>query len=481
MKTSDEPPTGRDETRAASLFDRHRLDIFRQTDRLFAGTMLFEWVAGVTTALYVSPRAWSGASSAVHVHVWAALFLGGAIVSLPVVLCLMRPGLAMTRHIVAVAQMLYGSLLIHLTGGRIETHFYVFASLALLAFYRDWQVLVSASAVVALDHILRGLFWPRSVYGVTAIEPWRWIEHAGWVIVEVAFLIRSCFRSVREVRAIAERQAELARANDVLQQEISERERVEEELRSANAELAVAHEQSVEASQVKSAFLANMSHELRTPLNAIIGYSELLQEMAANQIQADAAPDLEKINRAGKHLLALIDNILDLSKIEAGKMELLPEHFRISDLIREMAASVEPLLTRNANTLELGGGEGLGMMYSDLTRLRQCLLNLLSNACKFTRHGTIRLETTRERRADREWIVFRVQDSGIGMTLSQIDRIFQAFAQADASTTRKYGGTGLGLAITKRISQMLGGDVTVQSTPGQGSTFSLRIPATLGR
>ena len=224
-----------------------------------------------------------------------------------------------------------------------------------------------------------------------------------------------------------------------------------------------------------------MSHELRTPLNAIIGYSELLQEMAAKQIPTNPAPDLEKINRAGKHLLALINNVLDLSKVEAGKMELLPEHFSISELVRELIDSVQPLLIKNANTLELGAGEGLGMMYADLTRIRQCLLNLLSNACKFTRHGIIRLETTRETRADREWIVFRVHDSGIGMTPSQIDRLFQAFTQADASTTRKYGGTGLGLAITKMISEMLGGDITVESTPGQGSTFTLRIPASPGR
>ena len=343
---------GTDQSYAAWLFDRHRREIFRQTDQLFATTLVFEWTAGLVTAATLSPRAWAGATSTVHGHVWAALFLGGAIVSLPVILCLIRPGWPLTKNVVAIAQMLYGALLIHLTGGRIETHFYVFASLALLACYRDWKVLVSASVVVALDHMLRGLYWPRSVYGVLAIEPWRWVEHAGWVIAEDAVLIGSCFRSVREMRAIAERQAELARANEVLQQEIGERERIEEKLRSTNAELGLAHEASLEASRVKSAFLANISHELRTPLNAIIGYSELLQEMAALKMPMDPAADLVKINQAGKHLLAIINDILDLSKIEAGKLELLPENIAVSDLVREMDSLAQQLSIKNANTFE---------------------------------------------------------------------------------------------------------------------------------
>jgi PAS domain S-box-containing protein len=281
-------------------------------------------------------------------------------------------------------------------------------------------------------------------------------------------------------RRVYERTAELARANEVLQQEIGERERVEEVLRRVNADLVLAHERAVEASQVKSTFLANMSHELRTPLNAIIGYSELLQELAAKQIAKDPTADLEKINRAGKHLLTIINDILDLSKIEAGKVQLMPEHFHVAELIREMENIVTPLVAKNANSLEIVGDLGFGTMYTDLTRLRQCLLNLLSNACKFTRHGTVVLRVARETRPDADWVVFSVRDSGIGMTPEQVGRLFQAFTQADATTTRKYGGTGLGLAITKKISQMLGGDVEVESTVGEGSTFSMSIPASLG-
>jgi PAS domain S-box-containing protein len=279
--------------------------------------------------------------------------------------------------------------------------------------------------------------------------------------------------------ALLEAHDELASANKVLKREVLERERIEGELRLTNEELVEAHERALEASRVKSTFLANMSHELRTPLNAIIGYSELLQEMAALKIKKDPAADLEKISGAGKHLLALINDILDLSKIEAGKMEFMPEQFRIAELIRETVNSVQPQLTKNANTLLIRCEDDLGTMSTDATRLRQCLLNLLSNACKFTKNGTIHLDVDRETGPEGDRVVFRVQDSGIGMTPEQVGRLFQAFTQADASTTRKFGGTGLGLAITKKLSEMMGGDVTVESIAGQGSIFTIRIPAAL--
>ena len=281
-------------------------------------------------------------------------------------------------------------------------------------------------------------------------------------------------------RRVLERTAELARTNDALHAEILGREQVEEKLRRVNADLVLAHERAVEASQTKSTFLANMSHELRTPLNAVIGYSELLQEMAARKIPKDPLPDLEKINRAGKHLLMLINDILDISKIEAGKMQLLPEIFGIADLVREMEATIRPLAAKNSNALEVQAADDLGTMQSDVTRVRQCLLNLLSNACKFTNDGTVGLIVRREASSGRDWIIFQVRDSGIGLTPEQIARLFQAFTQADASTTRKYGGTGLGLAITKKICQLMGGNIAVESVPGVGSTFTLRLPANLG-
>ncbi|MBW1844823.1 MAG: GAF domain-containing protein, partial [Deltaproteobacteria bacterium] len=231
------------------------------------------------------------------------------------------------------------------------------------------------------------------------------------------------------------------------------------------------------ASRHKSQFVANMSHELRTPLNAIIGYSEMLQEEAEDLGQEDFLPDLRNIHVAGKHLLSLINDILDLSKIEAGKMELYLEHFDVATMVRDTVATIQPLVEQNANKLQLDCQDDESAMHADLTKVRQALFNLLSNACKFTDQGTITLSVSRESINASPWMRFRVSDTGIGMTPQQMDKLFQAFSQADASTTREYGGTGLGLAISRKFCQMMGGDITVESVFGEGATFTIRLPA----
>jgi hypothetical protein len=230
------------------------------------------------------------------------------------------------------------------------------------------------------------------------------------------------------------------------------------------------------ANQHKSAFLASMSHELRTPLNAIIGYSEMLQEEAADLAQEAFLPDLRKINTAGKHLLELINAVLDLSKIEAGKMDLFIESFDVATLTTEIAAVVQPLADRNGNRLEVRCDPGTGEMRADLTKVRQALFNLLSNACKFTERGAVTLAATQEASDGGDRIAFTVSDTGIGMTEEQVGRLFQEFTQAESSTSRRYGGTGLGLALTRRLCRLMGGDVAVESAPGRGSTFTMRLP-----
>jgi PAS domain S-box-containing protein len=210
-------------SRAADLFRVHRRSIMERTDRLFAWLLAAEWLAGIVIALWVSPQTWAGRVGQTHLHVWSAVGLGGVIVSFPILLALLRPGARLTRHVIGVGQMLFGALLIHLTGGRIETHFFVFGSLAFLAFYRDWKVLVSASVVVALDHLLRGVFWPQSVYGVLVASPWRTLEHAAWVLFEDMFLIAACARGVEEMWRIAERQAQLEETNAGIERQVVER------------------------------------------------------------------------------------------------------------------------------------------------------------------------------------------------------------------------------------------------------------------
>jgi PAS domain S-box-containing protein len=254
-----------------------------------------------------------------------------------------------------------------------------------------------------------------------------------------------------------------------VQTDVTERKRFEEELRRAK-------ESAEAASRSKSAFLANMSHELRTPLNAIIGYSEMLREEAEDLGRPEFVADLTRIYASGKHLLGLINDVLDLSKIEAGRMDLYFEPFAIAELVQGVLSTIQPLAEKSGNAIVLNHSGDLGMMQSDQAKVRQALLNLLSNAAKFTRQGTITVDVAREPGERAGWVLFRVTDDGIGMTVEQIGKLFRPFTQADSSTTRQYGGTGLGLTITRRYCQMLGGDVTVSSTPGRGSTFTIRLP-----
>ena len=643
--------------RADVLLKEYQRDLYQRTDRLFAWLMGFQWIAGIIFALWVSPLAWSGTSSAIHIHVWAAVVLGGVLSLFPALLAILRPGETSTRYTIAVAQMLMSALLIHLTGGRLETHFHVFGSLAFLAFYRDWRVLIPATVVVALDHMLRGLFWPQSVYGVLVASEWRWIEHAAWVIFEDVFLIMACLRGDAEMRDRAERtsvleqevrtrqqaendahslasltssvglaltkstnvdhmlercagalvadldgglariwtlsqngqmlelrasagvsarldgrqsrvpigsftvgaiagtrrslvtdaanvdpqlddpewatregivafagypllvdaklvgvmaifsrreftpsalesmaavadgiavgverkraEAELARHTRHLQEAHDTQRKNAQQLAVLVEELRVAQKHAEAATRAKSDFLASMSHELRTPLNAIILYSELLQEVAEDHGQDSFITDLERIQFAGKHLLELINGILDLSKIEAGKMTLSLETFDVRAMIDELLHSVEPLVQQNDNTFTVHCGLRVAEMTADLTKTRQILLNLLSNAAKFTRGGTIVLDVEPCLIGERPALEFSVMDTGVGMTPEQAAKVFDPFTQADVTTTRKYGGTGLGLALVSRFCTLMGGEVALHSQPNVGSRFTVRLPVTV--
>jgi signal transduction histidine kinase len=253
------------------------------------------------------------------------------------------------------------------------------------------------------------------------------------------------------------------------------------ERKRAELALAGAKEAAEAANIAKSAFLANMSHELRTPMNALLGYSEMLMEEAEDLGQSDFVPDLKKINQAGTHLLALINDVLDLSKIESGKMEAFAEDIDVNSLLDEVTTTAQPLIDKNGNRLEIIRGEQLGMVHQDITKIRQSLLNLLSNAAKFTHEGQITLRVQRAQHGSVDWLTFAVSDTGIGIPADKINHVFEEFSQADESTTRDYGGTGLGLAISRRFCRLLGGTLTVESQPGKGSTFTIHLPAILPR
>ncbi|MCY1010083.1 ATP-binding protein [Nannocystis pusilla] len=263
-------------------------------------------------------------------------------------------------------------------------------------------------------------------------------------------------------RRVEERTIALTRANRKMESEIRVRRQAEE--------------QALEANRIKSSFLANMSHELRTPLNAIIGYSEILLEDTARPDLHELHEDLGKIHGSAEHLLALISDILDLSKIESGKMDINIEAFQLGDVLGSVMSHLAPLAERNGDTLKLRCARDLGELKTDRTKLHQILSNLLSNACKFTHNGRIELSIRIQAEGGRSWYRFEVSDTGIGIAPDVLERLFAPFVQADSSTTRKFGGTGLGLAISRHYARMLGGDITVRSQPGVGSVFTLRLP-----
>jgi len=561
--------------RADELFQQHRQEIYRKTDQLFARLMLFQWVAAIMIAMIISPQTWVGQSSYIHIHIWAAIFIGGAISIFPIWMTRAWPGTALTRHIIAVAQMLMSVLLIDLTGGRIETHFHVFGSLVILSFYRDWRVLISATIVVYLDHFLRGIYWPYSVYGVLSASPWRSVEHAGWVIFEDVFLVISCLRSIREMRFIANRTAALesseqnfrqifeeapigiavvgldshyAQVNATLcnmvgysEEELTSRtpseitycddidkdRQLTQRLLSDTARTSVekryvrkdgeiiwatrtaclmrdesgkprhylamveditqrkkdavaleeAKDEAERANRAKDKFLAILSHELRTPLTPV------LMSAAALEREPGIKPELRRqfgMMRRNVELEArLIDDLLDLTRVSHGKLQLL---FSGPVDVHSLLAHSEQIVRGDARNkslvlrLELTANEH--HVAGDDTRINQVFWNLLKNAIKFTPAGG--QITVRTANPSPGQLVITVSDNGIGIDQQTLPFVFRAFEQGDIRGMQPCSGLGLGLSISKAIVDLHGGTIRAESAGrGLGAVFTVELSTVL--
>ena len=432
-EAQDRHPSSAD--RASELFREHLHGIWVRTDRMFAGLMLFQWMAGIAVALLVAPRTWEGGFSRTHLHVWAAILLGGVFTAFPVALAAMRPGSVVTRHVIAVGQMMTSALLIHLTGGRIESHFHVFGSLAFLAFYRDWPVLISASVVVAADHLLRGVYWPQSVYGVASIEPWRWVEHAWWVVFEDWFLILSILQSRSEMLGIAERQTRLEASNTELE-----------------------------------AFSYSVSHDLRTPLRHIAGFSAQLQRRAETSLDDKGRRHLDLIAESAERMGRMIDDLLSFSRM--GRSEMQRATVALGPLVKDALQDLHEETKARRIDWRIGP---LPEVSGDPAMLRLVLANLLSNAVKYTRTRPEARVEVGAQSVNGETTVF-VRDNGVGFDMQYVGKLFGIFQRLHTPET--FEGTGIGLANVRRIINRHGGRTWAEGEVDRGAAFYFSLPAT---
>lgn len=497
------------EARSEELFLDHRQRIYAQTDRLFAGLMIFQWIAGIVIALVVSPKTWMGALSQTHVHVWAAVGLGGAIAILPVCLGIFMPGHVLTRNVIAVAQMLFSALLIHLTGGRIETHFHVFGSLAFLAFYRDWKILVPATVIVAADHMLRGLFWPQSVFGILAASPWRWIEHTAWVLFEDLFLISSCQKSVEEMKNIAERTAQLEAHNRLV--EVKVRERTRELLESKEKLAAEVTERKkletmifhAEKMAAVGQLAAGVAHEINNPVGFISNNMEMLEQYVGDYgkilgMVEDLKKSIEEENlektKAIVRDIVKFEKEIDLDYIINDVGKLLQYNQKGIERIRKIVLDLRTFAREDNDTMDFVRIEEvidsiLSIVYNEIKykaelkknygdtplvkcntqRMGQVFINLLVNAVQaIEEKGTIEITTYRQDK----YVCIDISDTGKGIPQQNMEKIFEPFF-----TTKPIGqGTGLGLSVSYEIMKKHKGEIQVKSKSGRGTVFTIMLP-----
>jgi len=455
------------EVLAAELFSQHQEQVHRRVDRLFAWLMVGQWLFALTVALLRSPYSWEGQVRAVHVHVYAALFLGGALSAFPILLAWLRPGEVRTRYAMAVSQPLWSALLIHLTGGRIETHFHVFGSLAFLAFYRDGLLLLTASAIVVADHFGRGALWPESIYGTLSPEWWRFLEHTFWVLFLDIVLLHSCRSSQREMRAMAERQAAVELSSRQLSDSLKQ-------LHATRAQLLLADRLAVIGQ-----LAAGVGHELNNPLAYVLSnityvHDELSQTKSAPTVEQrqELLSAMTDAREGAERMRLIVQDLKTLSRpADPGR--------GVADL-RAVVQTAVKMASREigcrARMVEQCGD--VPPVQASEGRLGQVFLNLLINAAHAIPEGQVEHHEIRvmARQHEPGFVTVEVSDTGCGIPSANLERIFDPFF-----TTKPQGeGTGLGLSVSHSIVTSLGGSMSVESKVGQGTTFRLRLPTAEG-
>jgi len=498
--------------RSEEIFLERIHTLSAKTDRIFALLFVLQWAAAIITAVLISPLTWTGPVSEVHIHLWSAIFLGGLLTSAPVYLALTRPGRFETRIIISIAQACFSGLLIHLSGGRIETHFHIFGSLAFLAFYRDWRVLLPATLVVASDHLLRGLFWPESVFGILSASPWRAFEHAGWVIFEDVFLVWSCVEGTREIRSASRAQAQLEIVNYAVEKQVAER-TSELQTRTQELEHAIQHERAMESQLARSQKLvaAGVAHEINTPMQFVNdnlhflkdcsdGLFDVLESFRDNLLDTNEkkaweerqADFLEKVQqyrfeRMQKQMPLAIEESLEgvqrvVTIVRAMKEFSHPGTAEkvstdINEAIRS-TATISKNRWKYAADIKLQLTDDLPDVKTLTAELNQVLLNLVVNAGdaiaeklgeNSSEKGTITIRTY----VTEDYLMIEIADTGCGIPDEIRERVFDPFF-----TTKDVGkGTGQGLSISYDvIVNKHQGKLHLQSTPGEGTTFTISLP-----
>ncbi len=436
--------------------------VFERIDKYFQILLSVEWVFGIITALFISPRTWSGSLSQTHTHLWAAIFLGGVIVSFPIIVVFFQKGTKLSRYMMACSQMLFGALLIHLMGGRIEAHFHIFGSLAFLAAYRDWKVLIPATIIVIADHIIRGIYWPQSIYGVITASEWRWLEHAAWVIFEDLFLIITLKENRNDMISLAEKRAEIELHN--LKIELLVKEKTEE----------VKREQAKLLHSSKMATLGEMAggiaHEINNPLTIILGSMQMLMKAKSKgklderQVEETA----EVIEKTVKRITKIISGLRNASR---DSSELKKEEVCLRSIFDDvLGLCTEKFKGRGINlNLKTDDKKFDSIVYGDRVQLEQVFLNLLGNAFDAVEslpNPWIKVELYDEG----DYQLIQIIDSGNGIPLEIQEKVFNPFY-----TTKEVGkGTGLGLSISKNIVENNGGTLIINNQKSN-TCFEIRL------